>query len=198
MIPLTPREEKRLVAQLKAGKDSAFNQLQALAKPWLYDLIYKTLGRFRSDADDVYQAVLESVWKCIDNFQGRSRLSTWLHRIAINQCRNQIRHNKVRKQDRATEFIAEVGKASAMGSARPDEELEAQQTLKLLNEAVHRLSEEHREIWILRTIEGLSYEEIARIEGLPIGTVRSRIHRARKEVLLFLKEHKTVDTAMES
>ena len=198
MIPLTPDEERRLVAQLKAGKDSAFKRLQELAKPWLYDLIRKTLGRFNNDADDVYQKVLESVWKCIDNFQGRSRLSTWIHRIAINHCRNQIRRNKVRKIDKETEFPAKGEKSLKMGSSRPDEELEAQQTQNLLNQALNQLSEEHCEIWVLRTLKGLSYEEIAGITGLPIGTVRSRIHRARKEVLLFLKKNKTVDTAMES
>jgi RNA polymerase sigma-70 factor (ECF subfamily) len=198
MIDLPPDDIERLITQLKVGKNSAYKQLQDLVKPWLYSVIHQNLGPHKNDADDVYQEVMLQVFSAIKGFREDSKLSTWICRIAINRCRNRHRHHKARKKGFEEQFDEhKTVNGVQEGPARPDEVLEARQLQELVVKAVDQLSEKHRIVWILRR-HGFSYEEIGEIVSLPIGTVRSRLHRSNQEVALVVVPQMAAEPEKES
>jgi RNA polymerase sigma-70 factor (ECF subfamily) len=148
--------------------------------------VFRMLGR-RDEAEDLAQEVFVQVFKAIDQFRGESKLSTWIYRIAVNLCKNRTKYNSRRHAGRQEDVDALSDRAafsSAKGVivsdvARPDELVEGMQLEAVVKRAIAQLEPEFRGVLILRDVEDLSYEEIASITGLPDGTVKSRIHRAR-------------------
>jgi RNA polymerase sigma-70 factor (ECF subfamily) len=144
----------------------------------------------RGEAEDVAQDVFLTVFKSIDSFRGDSKLSTWLYRIATNHCKNRIKYLDRRARGKKTELDdlseaerLESGSMSASSQvARPDQQAEANQMERIMRRAIGELDEDQRELVILRDVENLSYEEIQEITGLPEGTVKSRLHRARLQL----------------
>jgi RNA polymerase sigma-70 factor (ECF subfamily) len=125
------------------------------------------------------------VFKNIDSFRGDSKLSTWLYRVAVNHCKNRIKmldRRSSRKHDAiddAREGAVSDGGVLGGRPARPDEAAQGSELERAVRTALASLDPEHRELIILRDLEGLAYEEIVTITGLPDGTVKSRLHRAR-------------------
>ena len=134
----------------------------------------------RSDAEDAAQEVFLRAFEHAGQFEGGSKLSTWLHRIAVNHCL----HKKEKEGLRRAEPIEEALRSS-LASERdaPHEVAGARDAREVLLERLGRLSEEHRTILVLREIDGLAYEEIAGVLGVPPGTVMSRLARARERWL---------------
>ena len=148
----------------------------------VYNLTYRMLGN-RAEAEDVAQEVFITVFKTVDSFREEAKFSTWLYRVAVNHCKNRIKY-LARRHDRSKDeldenagSVAEAGPPGPM--RRPDRAVEGAQMEVVLQEAINALDEEHRAVVILREIEDLSIEEICEITGLPDGTVKSRLHRAR-------------------
>jgi RNA polymerase sigma-70 factor (ECF subfamily) len=136
--------------------------------------------------------VFVTLWKSIDSFRGESKFTTWLLRIAANHSKNRIKYLARRATDKngldgASEaHMADEGKGPVQGHIdAPDARIEAAELETVLQQAIATLDEDHRLLVVLRDIEELSYDEIAEITGLPEGTVKSRLHRAR----VALKEH---------
>ncbi len=184
VITLTPEEETRLVARLKQRDEAAFNQFVRAYEQRVFALVFRMLGN-KAESQDLAQEVFITVFKSIDSFRGDSRFGTWLYRIAVNHCKNRIKYldrRNTRKhdgiEDKHEDAMSEGG---AVGGrpARPDEAAEGNEMEKAVRVALAALDEEHRELIILRDLEGLAYEEIVQITGLPDGTVKSRLHRAR-------------------
>jgi RNA polymerase sigma-70 factor (ECF subfamily) len=146
------------------GDESAFNELVATYERRVFALAFRMLGR-RDEAEDLAQEVFVQVFRTIDQFRGDSKLSTWIYRIAVDLCK-----------DRATYLSRR-----AAGMSRPDELVGAQRE-RAVKKAITHLEPELREVLVLRDVEDLSYEEIASATGLPDGTVKSRIRRARAEL----------------
>lgn len=184
MITLSPEEEARLVARLKKRDEAAFNWFVRTYQERVFALVHRMLGN-RAEAQDLAQEVFITVFKSIDSFRGDAKLGTWLYRVAVNHCKNRIKYLD-RRSTRAHDEIddaheGDVADGGAVGGrpARPDEATEGAEMERAVQGALAGLDPEHRELIVLRDLEGLAYEEIVQITGLPDGTVKSRLHRAR-------------------
>jgi RNA polymerase sigma-70 factor (ECF subfamily) len=183
--------ERLLIARLRQRDERAFSEVVRLHGDKVFNLVLRMVGT-RAEAEDIAQEVFVTVFKSIDSFRGESKFTTWLLRIAANHSKNRIKYLARRSTDKngldgASEaHMADQGKAPLQGHIdAPDARLEAAELETMMQEAIATLDEEHRLLVVLRDIEELSYDEIAEITGLPEGTVKSRLHRAR----VALKEH---------
>jgi RNA polymerase sigma-70 factor (ECF subfamily) len=185
-VPMPEGYEEQLVERLKRRDEAAFNELVRLYETRVFRLVLRMIGD-RAEAEDVAQEVFITVFKRIDGFRGDSKLSTWLYRVATNHCKNRIKYLERRARGKKREFdeIAEhdtVESATMNPSAqiaRPDQQAEANQIELIVREAIMELDEDQRVLVIMRDVESMSYEEIQAETGLPEGTVKSRLHRAR-------------------
>jgi len=183
------RSEAQFIARLVARDESAFNELVLTYERRVYGLVFRMLGR-RDEAEDLAQEVFVQVFKAIDQFRGESKLSTWIYRIAVNLCKNRTKYLSRRhagEQDdidamaeRVPFSAARAATVSDMG--RPDELVEGMQLEAIVKRAIQKLDPEFREALVLCDVEDMPYEEIAQIAGVPVGTVKSRIHRARAQL----------------
>lgn len=177
-------EERKLVERLKRRDEAAFNTFVRLYQDKVFSLVNRMLNN-RAEAEDLAQEVFITVFKSIDQFRGDSRLGTWLYRVAVNHTKNRVKYldRRARKGhgdiDNAPE--AEVARGGPVTSRvdRPDERTEGNELEVKIRKALAAIDADHRELIVLRDLEGLSYEEIVGITGLPDGTVKSRLHRAR-------------------
>jgi RNA polymerase sigma-70 factor, ECF subfamily len=183
-------QQQQIVHALKRGRMEAFDSLVRLHQHKVYGLCLRMLGN-QAEAEDVAQEVFISVLRSIKQFREECQLSTWIFRITRNHCLNRLKFLRRRAYQKGqpldeTKESDECG--SALGSPfsgqvpRPDRALEQKQLEIALEEKINSLSDEHRELIILRDIEQMSYEEIQAITGLPEGTIKSRLHRARAEL----------------
>jgi len=177
--------ERLLVARLRQRDEQAFGEVVRLHGDKVFNLVLRMVGT-RAEAEDIAQEVFVTVFKQIDSFRGESKFLTCLLRIAANHSKNRIKYLSRRATDgngldAAPEaHLADQGKAPAHAHIdAPDTLLEAAETEALMQRAIAALDEDHRLVVVLRDIEELSYEEICEITGLPEGTVKSRLHRAR-------------------
>ena len=175
-------DERRLLERLIRRDEAAFNELVHRHQAQVYRLLLRMLGD-SAEAEDVAQEVFVSVFKSIDGFRGDSALSTWLYRIAANHAKNRIKYlaRRARDAEQPLDEHAET-RAAAVFTARPDgpdQLVESRQAGGHLERAYASLDSEQRVLLTLRDMENMSYEEIRQITGLPIGTVKSKLHRAR-------------------
>jgi RNA polymerase sigma-70 factor (ECF subfamily) len=175
-------DERRLVERLKLRDEGAFNELVRRHQAPVFRLLVRLLGD-AAEAEDVAQEVFVSVFKSIDSFRGDSALATWLYRIAMNHGKNRIKYlgRRARDGQRALDERIDGQTSGAPDSrpAQPDEAVEGQQAENHLQHALAALDDEQRLLLELRDLQDLSYEEIRVMTGLPIGTVKSKLHRAR-------------------
>lgn len=181
--------EEKLVARLRQRDERAFSALVRAYERRVFALVLRMLGN-RAEAEDVAQEVFVQVFKAIDSFRGDSKLSTWMYRIAVNLCKNRAKAMRVRHvgEEQELEAVAErlplgeAQRANVAAVARPDEMMAGRQVEHIVQQAILMVEPDFRECLVLRDVEELSYEEIGEITGLPPGTVKSRIHRARAQL----------------
>jgi RNA polymerase sigma-70 factor, ECF subfamily len=186
--------ERSLLRRLRDRDERAFRELLELHRDRVYNITFRMLGN-RAEAEDVAQEVFISVFKTIDQFREESKFSTWLYRVAVNHCKNRIKY-LARRHDRDRDELDETSQqangavtGAPVRAAQPDRALEGAQLERLLQEAIGNLDDDHRIVVVLRDIEDLSIEEICDITGLPDGTVKSRLHRARLALRKKLQRH---------
>ncbi|MEO8213731.1 MAG: sigma-70 family RNA polymerase sigma factor [Myxococcales bacterium] len=184
--------ERLLIARLKDRDESAFNEVVRAHGDKVFSLVYRMIGN-RAEAEDLAQEVFVTVFKTVDTFRSESKFSTWLLRIAANHCKNRIKYLSRRRTDgggldaMAEEKMADAGRAPMQSHIdAPDVLLEAAELENLMQQAIETLDEEHRLLIVLRDVEELSYEEIGEVSGLPEGTIKSRLHRARMTIKEYL------------
>lgn len=187
--------EGLLIRKLRERDEKAFREIVERYGDTVYNLTYRMLGN-REEAEDVSQEVFITVFKSIDSFRGDSKFSTWLYRIAVNHCKNRIKYLSRRHDRDQSEYDEEVLRDQAAGAAtapapapRPDKQLEGVELEQIMQRCIAGLDEEHRLVVVLRDVEDLSYEEICAITNLPVGTVKSRLHRARLALKKMMLEH---------
>lgn len=186
--------ERTLLRRLRDRDERAFRELLELHRDRVYNITFRMLGN-RAEAEDVAQEVFISVFKTIDHFREESKFSTWLYRVAVNHCKNRIkylarRHDRDRDElDENTQHANGAVTGMPVRAAQPDRALEGAQMERLLQEAIGNLDDDHRIVVVLRDVEDLSIEEICEITGLPDGTVKSRLHRARLALRKKLQRH---------
>ncbi len=177
-----PDEDVELVARAKTGDLDAFDLLVRRHQDRLYNTLYRMTGN-EHDARDLAQDAFLAAWRAIERFTGESRFSTWLHAIAANAARSRGRHLAVVRRVTPVSVEAEgpdgsVREFAAPGGA-PEAPLERREAAEKAQKALDALEPELREAIVLREIEGCDYAAIARIQDVPLGTVKTRIHRAR-------------------
>ncbi len=187
------REEERLLLErLWKGDERAFRQFVQLYQRRVYGYLYRMLGN-RDEAAEVAQEVFLAAFRFIGSFRGECSLLTWLFRIATNMYKNRVRYNIRRAKQRQMGFdeVIERSDFRPVGErpANPEHLVAGRQMEIAVQDAINRLPEEYRETLILRDIELMSYEEIQELLGVPEGTIKSRLHRARALVARMLRGH---------
>ncbi|MFA5807985.1 MAG: sigma-70 family RNA polymerase sigma factor [bacterium] len=174
-----------LVEAFRQGKPGAFEAIVRAHQGRVYSFCARMLPD-REDALDAAQEVFLSAWRNLKGFRGEAALSTWLLRIAANRCLNRIRRRKSLSEHEAPwpEPAGEEGEGpifQPVGSKvdYPDRIAENREMGEILAEALSRLDPGSRWMVLLSDVEGFSYEEIAALAEVPVGTVKSRLHRAR-------------------
>jgi len=185
--------EAALVQRCAAGDEAACADLVAEHQRMVVQLAVNLLGD-RDEALDLSQEVFLRVFRTIHRFRGQSSLRTWIYRIAVNQARN--RHRFWRRRHRADQVsldqhIAMHGEFLSGGELGPDRMLAQKELARTLQTALDRLPFDQRTAIVLREIDGLSYEEIAYSLGVAVGTVKSRLTRARQALRSELREART-------
>ena len=185
-----------LVERIQAGDDGAFAEILDLYQGRVFRIVRRIWQRERETAEDLCQEVFMRVFRGIPSFQGTSAFSTWVHRITVNVCITEIRSRKALKRDRPTLSLdAPLSGGDADDPLRiepeatviePGQALETRELFEACRNAIETLPSMWRMILQLRDLEEKSYEEISEILELPIGTVRSRLHRARARVRALL------------
>jgi RNA polymerase sigma-70 factor (ECF subfamily) len=177
--------ERRLIRRLRDRDERAFREVVETYQNKVYNLTYRMLND-PAEAEDLAQEVFITVFKSIDQFRGDAKFSTWLYRVAANHCKNRIKYLARRHDRDRAEFDESIDRTAAAGAVtgpsatpRPDALIEGVEREQQLSAAIAELDEDHRLLIVLRDIEELSYEEVCEITGLPEGTVKSRLHRAR-------------------
>lgn len=169
---------KSLVKKAQNGDISAFEELINAHK----DNVYKTAYSFvenHHDASDISQIAFIKAYKNIGKFNFKSEFSTWLYRITVNSCLDEIR--KLKRQTGSTFSIDddENTKDVLPDLNTPEEAYEKEELKRKVRENINKLSDKYKRVIIYRDINGLSYDEIAKIEKCSVGTIKSRISRAR-------------------
>lgn len=177
--------DQQLVERVQRGDKHAFDLLVAKYQRKLGRLISRFV-RNASEAEDVTQEAFIKAYRALPGFRGDSAFYTWLYRIGINTAKNYLLANK-RLPPSSTPFDAEEAESFEDAGllhevSTPENELMSKQVVNTVQLALQQLPEDLRSALTLREIEGLSYEEIASVMNCPVGTVRSRIFRAREAV----------------
>lgn len=182
--------DAQLVARVQQGDKQAFDLLVVKYQRKIQRLLSRIL-RDQSDIDDVMQEAFIKAYRALPQFRGESAFYTWLYRIAINTARNWLAAQGRRpsapagNQNVEGETFYEIDNLTDNNT--PESALASQEIAGTVNAAIEQLPEELRTAIVLREIDGLSYEEIAQTMDCPIGTVRSRIFRAREAIAAKLR-----------
>lgn len=182
--------DAKLVARVQAGDKAAFDLLVLKYQRKILRLLSRML-RDQSEIEDVMQEAFIKAYRALPQFRGDSAFYTWLYRIAINTARNWMASQSRRPsspslhQSEEGETFDEIDNLTDNNT--PESLLASREIAESVNDSIQALPAELRTAIVLREIEGLSYEEIAQAMGCPIGTVRSRIFRAREAIATKLR-----------
>jgi RNA polymerase sigma-70 factor (ECF subfamily) len=166
--------EQDLVRRAQSGDQEAFAQLVRAHQTMVYRLALARTRRHQ-DAEEIAQTVFVKAWQGLPAFRGEAALSTWLYRLTLNACTDFFRQSY--PEPLSLDDLGSPARTPVQPS--PEEDLLQREKEAALLQAIHRLPEQSREILALREFDGRSYEELSQILGIPVGTVRSRLARAR-------------------
>jgi RNA polymerase sigma-70 factor (ECF subfamily) len=167
----------RFLDRLRAGDAPAFEELVMTYQHRVFGVALRMLGN-RAEAEDVAQEAFVRAHRALGGFRGDAKLSTWLYAITSRLCLNRLASGERRMARQGEDALLRLSDAGP----RPDAALERRELETALGRAIAELPEDRRIVVVLRDLEGLSYEEIAQVLELELGTVRSRLHRARAEL----------------
>lgn len=180
-------DEQKLISLAQKGDQSAFEQLLDHYQKPVYHQALRLVSN-PEDAADVTQEVFIKVWKHLPSFRGESSFSTWLYRLTDNAALDLIRREKKRRGDSSLDDEESALTLPADPAPTPHQAIEQKELHQAVADGLAQLSEEHRQVLVMREINGLSYEQIGSILDLSPGTVKSRIARARISLAKFLQK----------
>ncbi|PZR71621.1 MAG: RNA polymerase subunit sigma-24 [Chthoniobacterales bacterium] len=184
-------EDQQLVARTQAGEAAAFDQLVVKYTPRLYGLVYNMTSN-HEDTNDLLQDVFSKAYKSINGFRGKSSFYTWIHSIAVNMTLNFLKkrgrrfHLSLDDMDASVQNDKEFLELTATSS--PVREADLAELQGRLNEAMMKLSDEHRAVVTMFHIQGMPHAEISKILRVSEGTVRSRLFYANRQLQNYLDE----------
>ena len=187
-------DERELIDRCRGGDEAAWADLYHLHSGSVARFLHRLLG-VEAEAEDLVQQVFVELFTSLGRFRGDARLSTWLYRIASN-----VAHKHVRGRSRARRRVDALRTHALADAALPADNrgrAEASAELRRVLVAVEELDMDHRVVWVMREVEGLSTEEVALALGVREGTVRSRLFHARKRVIERLGDEGTTKTSAE-
>lgn len=170
------KDQEHIIARARRGDADAFEQLVTAYRNQVFRLALRMCGN-EADADEVAQEAFLSAWKGLPNFRGESRFSTWLYQLTTHAAIDLMRREK---RQAAAEDIDEI--TAADDGPSPQQQVERTETQREIRSALMQLPEEYRQVLLLRFMQELSYEEIGRALKLPVGTVKSRLNRAKAQL----------------
>ena len=183
--------DQELAARARDGDQDAFEQLVRDNEKRIYTLALRMTGS-REDALDLAQDAFFQAWKALPTFQGESSFATWLYRLATNLCLDHLRTQKRRTQSMGPALSLDDEENGPVQVAdqqlQPQEAVERSERRRALERGLGSLPDHHRQVLIMRELSGLSYQEIAQVLDLDLGTVKSRIARARLSLRKILLE----------
>ena len=176
-VDSTEQDDVKLVAASKSGDQDAFALLVQRHQHRVFNLVYRMLQQY-DEANEVTQETFLAAWQGLPSFRGDARFSTWLYRIAYNCCLKQLEQHK---RDRAlqTAIQAEQLLEDADSETRTDTEIDARDRQTLVREQLSTLPTKYRLVLVLRHLQEKTYEEMAEILAMPIGTIKTHLFRAR-------------------
>ncbi len=188
-----PEEDFRLVGLAQKGDMRAYDALVVRHQGRIYAMI-RNMVKNDADAWDISQEVFVKAWRALPRFEARARFSTWLFRIAHNGVYDWVRKRKIQSAGELNDEI--FNRDSIDPSAKtapsfvesPDDALSNTELREKIEEALGKLSAEHREAVVLKDVQGLSYKEIAEVMDCTLGTVMSRLYYARQKLQTLLKD----------
>ncbi len=188
----SPRVQKEVIESCKAGDQKAFAEIVLHYQKKVFNLAYRMLGNLE-EAKDLAQEVFISVFESIKDLKEEIKFDAWLTQITLNHCRNRWKYLKRRQyfnsdslDDPIETEDGNMPKAIADPSDNPEALYEKKMVQQFIQSGLLKLKEDQRELLVLRDLQGFSYEEMGELLGLPDGTIKSKLHRARmdlKEVL---------------
>lgn len=186
-------DDMQIVQRVQQGDKNAYNVLVIKYQNRVLQVALKFVHN-HADANDIAQEAFIKAYRAIASFKGQSSFYTWLYRIVINTAKTFLENNAKYKNNIDVDELNLSEEESLMNnSSSPDAQIHINQMQACINQAISELSEELRHALVLREVEGFSYEDIASIMKTPIGTVRSRIFRARQ----FIEEQMNKNKLME-
>jgi RNA polymerase sigma-70 factor (ECF subfamily) len=183
-VVLKDLSDEQLMLRVQGGHSASFDELVGRYKDRLFNYLFRLVGN-RDDAEEIAQEAFVKAYIHAEKYKTIAKFSTWLYTIATNLVRN-----KMRSRGRAPKIYSLWNKSSADADEEklidiidpgrtPDEKVNDSELSEIINEAIKRIPMKYRDSFVLREINQLSYQEIAAVTGLKLGTVRSRINRAR-------------------
>jgi RNA polymerase sigma-70 factor (ECF subfamily) len=188
----SPKIQKEVIENCKAGDEKAFTEIVLQRQKRVFNIAYRMLGN-SEEAKDLAQEVFISVFESIKDLKEEIKFDAWLTQITLNHCRNRWKYLKRRQyfssdslDDPIETEDGSMPRAIADPSDNPEILLEKKMIQQWIQRGLLELKENQRELLVLRDLQGFSYEEMGETLGLPEGTIKSKLHRARmdlKEVL---------------
>ena len=179
-------QERALIEAAAGGDPTAFEKLMRMHEGKMYAVALRMCAS-REDAQDCMQEAMIRAYRAIEDFRFQSSFSTWIYRITMNTCLDELRRRKVR-QATSLDALLDAGWAPSGGES-PEGHAMQQDRRRALEGAIHALPEDMRAAIVLRDIQGYSYDEIADILSVNVGTIKSRISRGREKLREILSEH---------
>ncbi len=182
------REINTLISQILDGDKQAFSELVQRYESTVFSFAFKVC-RDREKAEEALQNTFVNVYRKLHQFDGKSKFSTWLYSIVTNNCFMQNRQRKIDEASVQLEDSQEQTNSTTAGTPTPLDTIMSQELQKQLDTAILKLPVEYRIVFILRDIEGLTAAETAQVLDISVPAVKSRLHRARKELREQLSEY---------
>jgi RNA polymerase sigma-70 factor (ECF subfamily) len=175
-------DDHRLITECREGNTAAFGALVARYQDRLYNTVLRLVNN-AEDARDVVQDSFLNAYQSLHAFKGDSLFFTWLYRIAVNTAISAKRKQRhVLRIQPGGDDKGGIDPLDSSETNRPGHNLEMAEEERQVHDALSKLSTEHRAVLVMKDMEGMKYEDMAEALGVPVGTIRSRLHRARLEI----------------
>jgi RNA polymerase sigma-70 factor (ECF subfamily) len=189
----SPKIQREVIESCKAGNEKAFGEVVLRSQKKVFNIAYRMLGN-KEEAKDVAQEVFLSVHASIKDLREEVKFDAWLTQITINQCRNRWKYLERRKYFKSESLDdpietedGEIPRPICDPSDNPETLYEKRMIQEAIQRGLLKLKEDQREMIVLRDLRGFSYEEMGELFQLPIGTIKSRLHRARMDLKKILE-----------